>query len=382
MRTLVAVGLLTGFGISSVAQSLAPVAEIAHPNAKVLLGIEVRRLRESSVGQSTEKLWTGQLQSASLASKSIRVPGIEFLEDIDRVFISSPGMRTPSAKPVAVANRSAQAPKQDPLFLAVLQGSFPPAHYQPLLQGPKRTYRGVAMHKASKTGDTTIAVVDEHTLLIGDEKSVFGALDRRGRGAQESALLTRAATLAGASDLWFVVADLASGLPPAEAGGPAAMAAQFTSQVETLEMGLSVQEGLKLEVNLGTKSDATAQLFAGLLTTQLEAAAAQPGNTQAVEMLKKIQVGTQGNRLSLNVSLSKDELEQQIQLAQAARFKPQARRSANSAVRPSTGSLTPQSEPISSQPSSEKAKPAEPQAPRKVRIFGLDDGVREIALDR
>ena len=38
MRTLIAVGLLTGFGISSVAQTLTPVAEIAHPNAKVLLG--------------------------------------------------------------------------------------------------------------------------------------------------------------------------------------------------------------------------------------------------------------------------------------------------------------------------------------------------------
>src|SRR5258708_4360241 len=87
--------LLLVFVSAAGAQTGAPW-ELADPNAKVLLGIDVRGLRESAVG----KLFGPQVEAKGGATPALpfHIPGIELLSDIDSVFISSTA-DTPAPKP-------------------------------------------------------------------------------------------------------------------------------------------------------------------------------------------------------------------------------------------------------------------------------------------
>jgi hypothetical protein len=350
--------------------------ELADPNARILIGVDVRSLKESPIvqaaAQSAGDSWKQQIQNRNFGN--FHMPGMELLHDIDRVFISSAGEKTP-VRPATVSAAKPASASGNPSFLAVIEGSFPAAHYQALLNGPKRTYRGIAVYKMSKTGEAAIAVVDEHTIVIGDEKSVFGALDRRGRGMQpQSEAMARASALASSNDIWIVVKDAASAFADAPATtGPAAMAAQLASQIDGLEIGTSLHDGFKTDLTLVAKTEAVAQMFAGLLSTQLQAAAARPDHPQAAEMVRKINITSDGARLHVNLSLTKEEFEQQLQYAAAPRNNP----SFSGPVR--AEGLT-NSAAAASAPSG-PAAPAPPPGPRKIRIVGLDEGVREIPLD-
>jgi hypothetical protein len=376
-------------------QTLSSITELAHPDAKVLVGVNVRQLRESAVAEPAKQAWTEQLKAFGAMGQISGSQGLELLNDIDMVLISSPGEKA-QAVPAATAAgspRPAAPARKNPPFVAVLQGNFPAAHYQTLLQGPKRTFRGFAVYKTSKTEDAVMAIVDEHTLVLGDEKSLFAALDRRGRGSQEQAeLANRAATLAAENDVWLVVSDLASAIP-SSAGPNAAMATQFASQLDALEMGLALRDGLKLNLSLLAKSEATVQMLAGLLGSQLQMMAAQQGsNPEAADVLKRLNVAAQGNRLSVSVSMTKEELDQQIRKIQTARLNPRALnpRPAADGVSGAKSDVTISPPPANrsaqtsvAQPANQPAPaPAELQGPRKVRIFGLEGGVKEIPLGK
>src|SRR5258708_12464 len=89
MRATVLMGasaLLLVFVSAVRAQTGAPW-ELADPNAKVLMGIDIRGLRESAVG----KLFGPQVEAKGGATPAMpfHIPGIELLNDIDSVFISS-----------------------------------------------------------------------------------------------------------------------------------------------------------------------------------------------------------------------------------------------------------------------------------------------------
>jgi len=372
-RILAAAVFLTS---SLCAQAVPSLWEWAHPGAKVVAGIDVRALRESSTGHSAGQLWTGQAGTAGAASgvdfSKLHVPGMELLEDIDRVFLSSTADASAPAKPTTRAGAAkSPASVNNPPFILVLEGTFPPAHYKTLLQGPQRAYGKAAVYKTSKTGDTVIAVLNEHTLLLGDEKSVFGAIDRQERAlpAPTSELLTRAAALAANSDIWLVATGIGQKAPPATPG-PAGMAMQLAAQLDGLELGASLREGIRFDLAVNAKTEESAQMMASMVNSQLQMAAMNPKNQQAKEIMDKLQFTANGRRLSMHIALSKEEVEQQIQLARAARMSAAPARDVSAS--PAAASTA---------PAPAAPKPAEPQGPRKIRIIGLDEGVREIPLD-
>jgi len=361
--------LLIAALVSLNAQSVPSTWEWAQPDAKIVAGIDVRGLRESSFVQKAGPLWTGQAQPGLDLSK-FHIPGIELLNDIDRVLISSTGEM--KAAPVAAGVRHTAAAPQSPApaFLLVLEGDFPASHYQPLLQGVKRMYRTFAVYKTSKTGDGAIAIVNSRTLLIGDEKSVFGALDRHGRTpALSNALLTRAAELAASSDFWLIANSLPMTTPSADVSGAMGMAAQLASQLDGVELGASLKEGLRLDFAITAKTEATAQMMVALVTAQMQMAANNPNTPQAAEFLDKLQVSAQGARMTMHVALSQEELDRQMQAVQSARMAGVQRRSQPSGT---AATVPSESKPLVPQP--------EAPGPRKIRIVGLDDGVREIPL--
>jgi hypothetical protein len=364
--------------------------QFTHPDAKVLIGVNVRQIRNSAAADAVKKSFTEQFQNVQ--KTGFPIPGLEFLDDIDTVLISSPGNAPVSAVSAAPSRPRAGSPpvvsRKDPPFVMVIEGTFPASHYQLLLQGQPRTIRGFSVYKPPKSEGFSVAVIDDHTMVIGDDKSLPAALGRRGQAPAESAeLLSRAATLASNNDLWIVVSDLSSAVPASPvspmpggntAGGDnAALASQFASQIDAMEIGLSVKDGLSLDVSLAAKSEATVQLLAGLLGSQLQMAAQQPGSPQAAELLKKLNVAAQGKRLSLGVRLSKEEFEQQIRAIQTARMNPRPVPKTDVTIFPPPANRSAQTPP----PSGAQTPAPEPQGPRKVRIFGLEGGVKEIPLD-
>ena len=89
--------------------------QYAHPNAKALIGIDVQRVRTSQMAAQLRS----QFQTVNLPA----VPGLEFLKWVDRVMISSPGVKTPGTT-------------QEPPVLIAVQGRFDPAELIGGLRAP------------------------------------------------------------------------------------------------------------------------------------------------------------------------------------------------------------------------------------------------------
>jgi hypothetical protein len=324
--------------------------ELGHTDAKLLMGIDLKSLRESAVGRSIREQMTAQSAPAGAASPlqgPLQAMALGLLEQIDRVFLSSPANGSPAAK-------------NNPPFLLVVEGRFPMAELKPFLQGASRRYRTAEVYRTSKTDTTSVALLEGGTLLLGDEKSVLAAMDRRGRALPPaSALLARAQALASTHDFWMIADAPLSKFQPASTsvGNPltSPLASQFASQIKGMDMGLSMRDGFQLELSLATESDAVAAQMTQLFSAQIQMAMLAQGNRpEAAEMARKLQIGAEGNRMRLNIALTKDEFEQQMRTVQAARAL--------------AGASTPQP----------AARPAKPATPGKIVIYGLEGGPREI----
>jgi hypothetical protein len=134
----------------------------------------------------------------------------------------------------------------------------------------------------------------------------------------------------------------------------------FLSDIKAVEAGLSVHDGLHLDVSVSTKSPETAQMLAGLVSQQLRQFPAGTVDEQTAELMRKVQVDSEGERARLTLALSKEELERQIQAAQTNRAL------AAAAPRPVATVTTIPKE--------------EDRGPKTIKILGLDDGIREIPL--
>ena len=353
--------LMLAAALSATAQTNA--WELGHPDAKLLMGIDLKSLRESTVGQSIREQMHAKpaaIATPSPFQASFQAMAFGILDQIDRVFLSSP------------ANAAVGA-KNNPPFLLVVEGRLPMAQMKLFLQGTARPYRGVQVYRTTrdtiKTSSpktnttqmdtTSVAVLDDGTLLLGDEKSILAALDRRGRALPPaSALLARAQELASTHDFWAIADAPLSKFQPASAspGNPlaSALTSQIASQIKGIELGFSLRNGFQFELSLATESEAAALQMSQLVSSQIQMAMlAQATRPEEAEMVRKLQIGAEGNRMRVNLALTADEL-RQLQAAQAARAMAAA--------------STPQP----------AARPAKPATPGKIIIYGLDGGPREI----
>ena len=335
MNRLITAILLLALATCLPAQQPAPLTwELGHADATVLLGADIRSFRASQAGQS----FNSQMQQMQKAGPMMfPFAGFQVLGDIDKVFLSSPGNKTAGSK-------------ENPPFLLVLEGTFPEDHLRLFRSGPIHLYRAIKIYGPSKSTNPSLAIPDEHTILVGDEKSIRDAIDRHGRkiGAP-SPLLERAAALAAKNDMWLIARDSISNLQPAGvAVNPMA------AEVEGVEAGISARDGFVLELSIDTKTEAAARQLAQLLSSQVETAlATKLDREQSAILMRSFRISSEGNRMALNFSLSKDELEQRMREMQSS---PRAFTSPSPAPAPKSNT------------------------PRTVKIYGLDEGVREIPL--
>jgi len=333
--------------------------ELSQPGAKLLMGIDVKSLRESSLGQSIREQMNQTPPRASGVQSPLQGPiqamALGLLDQVDRVFVSSLG--NPST--VFAASTKNKAP-----FLLVVEGRFPMGELQPFLKGTPRRYRDADVYRITPTDVTTVAFIkgeaDSSTLLLGDETSVLSAIGRRGGAlVPASVLLRRARTLASTHDFWLIADGPLSGFQPAGAAAINTQAMQMAAQVKGLDMGLALRDGFQLEVGMAAESDAVAAQMTQLLSTQIQMALSAPTNPpETAELANKLHIAAEGNRMQLSLALTKDEFAKQLRAAQTARMQ--------------AGTTS------SSQPAPPPLRPAKPSNPGQITIYGLDGGPRVV----
>ena len=212
---------------------------------------------------------------------------------------------------------------------------------------------------------------------MGDEKSIYRAIDRKTTGIklQGGAIFARAKELAAADDVWIVVRDIAGDLK--KASGPGAA---FASEIEGLDFGLAARDAFNLNIAMTTKTNAGALMFAQLISSQLQSAiAAKMDDQQAAEALKRITVNTNGNTMQIQIAMSKEELQDNMRRMQEQRGKGGVRLAGR---QPALGVTTTASATANSTTAAVPTAPPALPKPRVIKIYGLDDGDKEIQLDK
>jgi hypothetical protein len=244
-----------------------------------------------------------------------------------------------SAKQILIAS---------PSTLAMISGSFDPitlrAEAAKLGMKPA-TYQGVAMWISPDKSVLSVALLNDQMLLAGARSTLESAIDRsQSERRHYSPLLARAARYAE-SDLW-VVADrlpdpLANIFVPIEAPHGAG----------GFEGYAIVRGGLTVEASLdaGTEDNAAA------VAEDLRQSASSLPIAQGLE------ARVDGHNVFLSLAVDSGELSANLR--------------ATSAPQPAAPAPVPAPAPAPA------PKPApEPAGPQVIRIFGLDDGPREIVL--
>ena len=304
-----------------------------------MLGIDVKSMRESAAW----RVFSDQTKTRPPAS-GIQAMGMGILEQVNHIFLSSPGNPTLNSKTTAP-------------FLLAVEGKFPLEALKAFQQSAPRRYRAADLYRTTKTDTTTLAVMDG-LLLLGDEKSVVAAIDRRGRALPPaSKLLARAKALASTNDVWVIADESLSKFQPAKAGwNPLAM--PFASQIKGIDFGLAVREGIQFELSLAAPDDASASQMAQMLGSQIQMAmASQPNSAEIAETVQKLKIDSLGNRMRVSLALTKEEFTAQLQAVQAASLRAAA--------------AAPKTPPAA-------VRPAKPAQPGKIVIYGLDGGPRVI----
>lgn len=128
----------------------------------------------------------------------------------------------------------------------------------------------------------------------------------------------------------------------------------LAADIKGLDFGMSLRDAFKLELSLATNSAEAAQRLAQMITAQMQLAAAGKLNSQqTAEMIRKMQITADGNKVSLRVEATREEVERKIRDMQKA---------------PMFGL------------SGRKPAPP-PPAPGTIKIYGLEGGVREIPAE-
>jgi hypothetical protein len=295
----------------------------ASPEATTLVGIQWNNLRHSPFAAAIE----AELSSTG----ALAFPDLGCLRQAREIIISSPAL------------------------LAAEAGSFPAATVkdQAQRQGLGRSvYRGVTLWLPEQADKLGVAQISEQLVLVGARKTLQAAIDRSlSETRLYSPLLPRAARFSQTGDLWVVAVKLPD--PLADLFVPLdADASEFLGQV-------SVRDGLTVEASFDAGSDEAAAEFARGFRAK---APSFPVVAHGVE------ASADHSRVTIAIQVSSEEL-------MAALHPVPAPPAAAVAV-----------------PVEIAAAPAQPSTPVKfevthvegppqiVRIFGLDEGVREIVL--
>jgi hypothetical protein len=334
------------------------------PDAKVMIGVNWQQAKASPVGRMISQKMQGPKSKTTSQ-------GMEILEMVDRVMITlgpTPEGGNPNDVPALIA----------------IEGRVDRTKLRAMLTDGTvmERYRGIDLLVPPKgKGDMVLGILNDRYLLLGERSSIDTALDNGG-GVQDAELLTRATNLSSRNDIWLA----ASGpLSKGGATGPTAGMPQM-DDIEGGELGISLQSGLDMQVNLQMKDVEKAQgmammlkMVGGMAAAQMQqqGAKASPVLTQIAHQMN---VMTRGNRVEMTLNLPMSVLEQGVLEARQG-FEAAGKRTIESFL----GMKDPASPKkgvaiAAAAPPQPPPPPAEPPKPvkRTIRIVGAEGGDKEV----
>lgn len=363
-----------------IAQSDAGLWRYVHPNAKAVISIDWERVKHSAVGAMLRQKFETAKASATATAAPLPIPqfpGMEMLDDVDRILISTPG--EPAAKPVQDANPDASAADAAPVataaadtpLLIVVHGHFDLiklkqllAHYgtKPQMFNSTEVYR-----PQSKDGkDMAIVPLDPQTILVGDVASVFATLERNKFATPPpppGSILARAAEMDANYEAWVLTAA------PDALGNDQLNAvlsgSDWGSDTRGFEAGVSFRTGVLVDVVVRFASEASAQKMVTELGHMIQLTAKTRANEPAMQDLaNKLKVTAEGLAAHFRLQLTAAEVAKSVQTMQASYQR-------GAAAAQHTPPVDVNIRPV--------VRPAPvPPKPAVIRIEGLDNGTREI----
>ena len=319
------------------------------PAAKALMSINWQRIRQTPA-------------LASLREKSLNenfaqaMPAIELLDDIDRIMISSPGN-------LFIGDAEAESAKA-PVLIAV-HGHFDGAKVRQVftrLGAKPQSYNSFQVYRPQGKSTKNMAAVlfDAETILVGQARSIFAALDRNQFGPpspQSNPIIARAAEMDAAYEFWMVMSD-----PDSFAGGQLAgmfPGSDWAADAQGFEAGMNLRAGLTADVTVRFGSEDSAKQVVKEMTRVIGAALKEKGGNPSMrDIAKKVRFIAEGSAAKISLRLTPQELEQYAQAYEVG-HKAALAAAAERAKSP--------------------AFPAPaPAKPGVIHIDGLDDGPREI----
>jgi hypothetical protein len=229
-----------------------------------------------------------------------------------------------------------------PVLLAMATGDFPTAAFQNQagVKGLKRAiYHEVEIWVTPGKETLSVARMSDRLVLLGHFKDLQDAIDRslaEEADRKYSPLLARAARYAQ-DDLWVVAAGL-----------PDPLANRFLpidTEAEGFEGGVTLDAGLKLKATfLASSEEGANQLVETVKQTLISMPLATGG----------IEVRVDQNNVTLSMAVTEQQLLAGLKT-----------------TTPVVADAAPKAEPVVA---------AKPAAPQVIRIYGLDEGTREIKM--
>jgi hypothetical protein len=330
------------------------LSRFIQPNAKALISIDWKHFRQSNVGTTVREKW---LTAGS--GPSVTIPGIEFLNDVDRFLISSSG------------RKSSDDASEDTPILIVAGGHFDLAKVRSMLTafGAKpQMFNSIPVYRPQGENGKDMAVVllDPQTILIGDAPSVFASLERNAFPTplpDTNSIIARASEMEANYEAWVIMTD------PEELANNRLVDifsdGQLGAGARGFEAGVSLRNGLAADITVRFETEAAAKNLASEMDKLLKMSGKEKaGEPAMIELGKKLKLTSEGSVAKISLRLTPQELEKDTQ-ALASFQKHPAAAGAIANVRPLVATT-----------------PVPRQEEKKViRIEGLDDGPRVIPYE-
>lgn len=354
--------------VQAVAQPAAAPTDIwsyALPGAKLVAGVDWQRAKKSGTGAMLMR----KLMPAAGARGKFTQTGMDFVDSVDRVLITAP-------EGASGGHRG----------LIVMTGKFDRAKLK------KSMPAGTAIERVKGTDlfvppagngeDMVAGWVSETLMLVGDRGSVTEVLDAK-TGLDDAGLLARARQMESEHEIWLI-ADA----PPSLVAATGPGASQGIDDIRSMEMGISLRQGLGLKASF-TMTDAEKAQGAAMMAQMFSAFPASPKQEPSAlaAIAKNLQVKVDGAVIKVDLHLPMAQLERAAVEARAG-LEGMSRRTLESLVGVGAGGSVPGMRPayrsqtaMSPAVSPATVAPSTRNQPvkRTIRIVGLEEGDKEIS---
>ncbi|HEX5228548.1 MAG TPA: hypothetical protein VFW44_12590 [Bryobacteraceae bacterium] len=327
------------------------------PDAKVLIGIDWARVRQSPAGAMIREKWIPQNKLAGF-------PALGLLDSVERILVSSGGNDAPGDDAEDAANSG-----EMPILIAI-QGHFEAARVRELFEhaGAKRqAYESFQVYRpqSKQNGGMAFVFFDPQTILYGQAPAVFAALDRNRYAAPPESpaagsMAARAAALEAKYEIW---AMLDAGEVLSDDGIANLFGAEaFGESAHGFEAGLNLHAGLDADFIVHFTSEEVAKrMTADISRAVAMAAKDKTVDTQAQNVARKLKFSVDGSAARISLRLNEQEFERTAEVLTGTGL--------GGKQMAAKAELNPGPAP---------AAAVAPSGPQVIRIEGLDEGPREI----